>query len=153
MVTEANSRCREEEVLQGHRASFPQSLRGKGFPHPLRSVAQRRSQTCRLFFRTSVAITSSMKPSLICQGRWRGLLFSVPRLPFAKGSSHFSASTAPFSLSLTARNFMVLLGLRDFVSFFFFLVSFSHFCTTFLLEASFLLRGWEICFLPANPEA
>lgn len=151
MVTEANSRCREEEVLQGHRASFPQSLRGKGFPHSLRSVAQRRSQTCRLFFRTSVAITSPMKPSLICQGRRRGLLFSVPRLPFAKGSSQFSASTAPFSVSLTARNFMVLLGLRDFVSFF--LVSFSHFCTAFLLEASFLLRGWEVCFLPANPEA
>lgn len=48
---------------------------------------------------------------------------------------------------------MVVLGLRDFVSFFFFLVSFSHFCTTFLWEASFSLRGWEVCFLPANPEA
>lgn len=46
---------------------------------------------------------------------------------------------------------MVLLGLRDFVSFF--LVSFSHFCTTFLLEASFLLRGWEVFFLPADPQA
>ena len=119
MVTEANSWHREEEVLQGHRASFPQSLRGKGLPHPLRSVAQRPSQTCRLFFRTIVAITSSMKSSVFCQGRGRGLLFSVPRFPFGKGSSQFSASAAPSSLSLTTRNFMVLLGLRDFVSFFF----------------------------------
>ena len=98
-----------------------------------------------------MTITSSMKSSLFCQGRGRSLLFSVPRFPFAKGSSQFSASAAPSSLSLTARNFMVLLGLRDFVSFF--LVSFSHFCTTFLLEASFLLRGWEVFFLPADPQA
>ena len=40
---------------------------------------------------------------------------------------------------------MVVLGLRDFVPFFW--VSFSRFCTTFLLEASFSLRGWEVCFL------
>lgn len=39
---------------------------------------------------------------------------------------------------------MVLLGLG--ILFPFFLVSFFYFCTLFLLEASFLLRGWEVCF-------
>lgn len=103
-------------VLQGPRGSFPQSLRGKGFPHPLPFIAQRPSQQYSLFFRTGVAITSSMKPPLICQGRGRGLLFCVPRIPFAKWSSQFSASLLPhprFSL-LKSNEFHVVVGFGGF---------------------------------------
>ena len=139
-------------VLQGPRGSFPQSLRGKGFPHPLPFVAQRPSQQYSLFFRTGVTITSSMKPPLICQGRGRGLLFCVPSIPFAKWSSQFSASLLPHPRCslLKSNEFHVAVRFGGFR--FLFLVSFSHFCTTLLLEAFLSLRGWEVCFLPANPE-
>lgn len=127
VVTKANSRDRWGGSLWSSRTLGVPFLKSseKGFPHLLPFLAQRPSQQCSLFFSTSMDIPSSMKASMIYQGRV-GASFSVfPEFPLPNGLyNSLLLCYSPHALNNKEFHVVVGFGVFCFFSlFFFFLMS------------------------------